>query len=157
LNHAGAVRVPHNRPNQDVSMRLLAGLFAFFLLATGPVRAETPDAGAFQAVISAQIDAFRADDGAAAYGYASPSIRRIFPNPEIFMDMVRRGYQPVYRPQSYSFGQTGTAADGRPFQKVTLIGPDGLTYEAIYSFERQADGSWQISGCALVRAPDLNT
>ena len=72
-------------------------------------------------------------------------------------EQVRRGYQPVYRPQSLSFGEAGTSADGRPFQKVTILGPDGLTYEALYSFELQPDGSWQISGCALVRAPDLNT
>jgi hypothetical protein len=127
------------------------------LLLVSPAAAEDVDTATFRAVISAQIEAFQADDGQRAYGYASPSIRQIFPTAEIFMDMVRRGYQPVYRPQSLSFGEAGTSADGRPFQKVTILGPDGLTYEALYSFELQPDGSWQISGCALVRAPDLNT
>lgn len=138
-------------------MRQLAGLVLAMLLLVSPAAAEDVDTAAFRAVISAQIEAFQADDGQRAYGYASPSIRQIFPTAEIFMDMVRRGYQPVYRPQSLSFGETGTSADGRPFQKVTILGPDGLTYEALYSFELQPDGSWQISGCALVRAPDLNT
>ncbi|WP_395688151.1 DUF4864 domain-containing protein [Aestuariivirga sp.] len=138
-------------------MRQLAGLVLAMLLLVSPAAAEDVDTATFRAVISAQIEAFQADDGQRAYGYASPSIRQIFPTAEIFMDMVRRGYQPVYRPQSLSFGEAGTSADGRPFQKVTILGPDGLTYEALYSFELQPDGSWQISGCALVRAPDLNT
>lgn len=138
-------------------MRHLCGVVLGLLLMIGPARADAPDAAAFRAVITAQIDAFRADDGARAYDYASPSIRQIFPTADIFMDMVRRGYQPVYRPQSLSFGEAGTSADGRPFQKVSLIGPDGLNYEALYSFERQPDGSWRISGCALTRAPGLNS
>ncbi len=138
-------------------MRQLAGLILLVALWTVPATAEEADTAAFRAVISAQIEAFRADDGPRAYGYASPSIRQIFPTPEVFMDMVRRGYQPVYRPQSLSFGEAGTSPDGQPFQKVTIVGPDGLTYEALYSFERQPDGTWQISGCAIVRAPDLST
>ena len=106
-------------------------------------------------MITSQIEAFRAEDGPAAYSHASPAIRQIFPNPEVFMNMVRQGYQPVYRPQSFRFGEAVLAASGRPTQRVTVVGPDGLTYEAVYTMERQPDGSWQISGCALVRAPDL--
>ena len=102
-----------------------------------------------------QIEAFRAEDGARAYGYAAPMIKQIFPNPDVFMNMVRQGYQPVYRPQSFTFGEAGFSASGRPIQKVTVVGPDGITYEAIYTMERQPDGTWQISGCAIVRAPDL--
>ena len=55
----------------------------------------------FQRVIAGQIEAFRADDGPAAYGYAAPAIKKIFPSPEIFMEMVRNGYRPVYRPRSF--------------------------------------------------------
>lgn len=138
-------------------MRHLCGVVLGLLLMIGPARADAPDAAAFRAVITAQIDAFRADDGARAYDYASPSIHQIFPTADIFMDMVRRGYQPVYRPNAITFGEAGTGPDGRPFQKVSLIGPDGLNYEALYSFERQPDGSWRISGCALTRAPGLNS
>ena len=35
-----------------------------------------------------------------------------------------------------------------------VIGPDGLAYLAYYTMERQADGTWRISGCYLVRAQD---
>jgi hypothetical protein len=138
-------------------MRFMIALLALVMLAA-PARAESlsdQDKAAFQGIITSQIEAFRADDGPAAYAFAAPVIRQIFPNPDVFMNMVRQGYQPVYRPQSFSFGEAGFSASGRPIQRVTVVGPDGMTYEAIYTMERQPDGSWQISGCALVRAPDL--
>jgi hypothetical protein len=139
-------------------MRFVLGLIAAVMLFALPARAESlsaDDKAAFQSVISGQIDAFRAEDGARAYSYAAPMIKQIFPNPDVFMNMVRQGYQPVYRPQSFRFGDAGFSASGRPVQKVTVVGPDGITYEAIYTMEQQPDGSWQISGCAIVRAPDL--
>ena len=139
-------------------MRFLLAMLACWLLLAAPARAESlsdQDKQGIQSVITSQIEAFRAEDGPAAYSHASPAIRQIFPNPEVFMNMVRQGYQPVYRPQSFRFGEAVLAASGRPTQRVTVVGPDGLTYEAVYTLERQPDGSWQISGCALVRAPDL--
>jgi hypothetical protein len=139
-------------------MRLVLSLLGLLMLLSAPLRAESlsaDDKAAFQSVISGQIESFRAEDGARAYSYAAPMIKQIFPNPDVFMNMVRQGYQPVYRPQSFKFGAAGLSASGRPIQRVTVVGPDGVTYEAIYTMERQPDGSWQISGCAIVRAPDL--
>jgi hypothetical protein len=37
---------------------------------------------------------------------------------------------------------------------VFVVGPDGLSYLAYYTMERQADGSWRINGCYLVRMED---
>lgn len=139
-------------------MRLMMCLLAALMLWSAPLRAEAlsdADRQAFQSVITGQIEAFRAENGAKAYSYAAPMIRQIFPDPESFMNMVRQGYQPVYRPQSFTFGEAGLSASGRPVQRVRVVGPDGITYEAIYTMERQPDGTWQINGCAIVRAPDL--
>jgi Domain of unknown function (DUF4864) len=137
--------------------RLLALIAAvLFSVSLASAQALTDsDRGAFRSIIAGQIEAFRADDGARAYSYAAPIIKQIFPTPETFMSMVRQGYQPVYRPQSFQFGDAGIAASGRPTQRVKLVGPDGLNYDAIYTMEQQPDGSWQISGCAIVRTPDL--
>jgi hypothetical protein len=115
------------------------------------------DRSAFEAVIAGQIRAFEADDGPGAYGYAAPTIRKIFPTVESFMDMVRGGYRPVYRPQSYHFGEASVDDQGRSVQRVVIVGPDGRTYEAIYTMERQPDGTWKIAGCVLVAVPGLNT
>ena len=140
-------------------MRLIMCLIAVFLTLALSARADSlsaEDEASFRDVIADQIAAFRADDAARAYSHAAPVIRQIFPDAERFMGMVRQAYQPVYRPQSYDFGKAGVSASGRPIQRVTIVGPDGLTYEAIYTMERQPDGTWQINGCALVRSPDIN-
>lgn len=140
-------------------MRRILCLLVLIVTVALPVRAESlsaDDEAAFRSIITDQIDAFRVDDGARAYSHAAPMIRQIFPNPDLFMNMVRQGYQPVYRPKSYSFGKAGLSASGRPIQRVTLVGPDGQTYEAVYTMERQPDGTWQINGCAIVRAPDIS-
>ncbi|WP_421695289.1 DUF4864 domain-containing protein [Aestuariivirga sp.] len=140
-------------------MRLLLSVLAILMTLALPARAEdlsAADQEAFRSIITGQIEAFRNEDGARAYSYAAPMIRQVFPNPDMFMNMVRKGYQPVYRPKSFSFGTAGFSASGRPIQKVTVVGPDGQTYEAIYTMERQPDGTWQINGCAIVRAPDIS-
>jgi hypothetical protein len=67
--------------------------------------------------------------------------------------MVTQAYQPVYRPRDVQFRNIETSAFG-PTQEVFVVGPDGLSYLAYYTMEKQADGTWRISGCYLVRAPD---
>ena len=110
------------------------------------------DQSAFQQIINDQIAAFNADDGLRAYSHAAPVIKQLFPTPEIFLSMVKQGYPPVYRQRSYSFGQVLDDM-GRPSQEVTIVDATGQTWTAIYSFERQANGSWKISACRLVRVP----
>ena len=129
-------------------------LLTIFLLAP-QLRAQQvapADAEQFQRIISGQITAFRAGNGLAAYSYAAPAIKRIFPSPEIFMEMVRQGYPPVYRPRSFEFGNVTEEIKGRPTQQVTIIDENGKTWSAFYVFERQPDGSWKIIGCSLVQS-----
>ena len=140
---------------------MLRALFALVLLfgLSGSVTAGSlndSDRSEFRRIISEQIEAFRADDGDRAYSLAAPTIHRLFPTPEIFMQMVRQGYKPVYRPQKFDFGETGDDSLGRPSQRVTIVGPDGKTYEALYSMEQQPDGSWRIFGCTLLNMPGLD-
>lgn len=135
-------------------IRVVAVFLAFALgFAALPAAADSlsePDRTAIQGLITGQINAFQKDDGATAYGLAAPSIHSIFPTVEMFMEMVKTGYLPVYRPQSVTFGELVDTAFG-PVQKVYLTGPDGLGYVAIYSMEREADGTWKISGCTILK------
>ena len=114
------------------------------------------DKAEFQRIITAQITAFRADDGLAAYGFAAPVVQNIFPTPEIFMTMVKQGYRPVYRPRSFNFTEALIDPMGRPSQKMTVVGPDGKSYIALYSMEKQPDGTWRIAGCTLLEIPGLD-
>jgi hypothetical protein len=72
------------------------------------------------------------------------------------MSMVKRGYPQVYRPQSFNFTEALIDPMGRPAQKMLVVGPDGKTYEALYSMEKQPDGTWRISGCSLLEIPGLD-
>jgi len=106
------------------------------------------DVAAAQAVIQSQAEAFAREDAAAAYSYAAPSIRAMFPAPDAFMAMVRRGYAPVYRHKSFEFGE-GHAADGKVALQVRIIDAEGLPWDAFYTLELQPDGSLKITGCIL--------
>ncbi len=130
-----------------VVLALLVWVFG----AAGAARADglpETDRAAIQAVISGQLDAFRRDDGATAFGYASPGIHEMFGTVDTFMTMVQRGYPPVYRPRQVTFGQL-VEEDGRIVQVVHLVGPDGAPVDAFYTMEKQPDGSWKIAGCRL--------
>ena len=138
-------------------MRWIALVLLTLGLAAGPARAEdalgAADQGQIRRVIEDQLDAFRHDDGARAFGFASPSIRTMFHDPDTFMRMVRTGYQPVYRPQEVEFRDLAVE-QGSWAQRVLLVGPDGVPVIAHYLMQRQPDGSWLINGCILEKAPD---
>ncbi len=118
----------------------------------GPAAAQTvsdSDQTAFRSIISSQIEAFRSGDGVKAFSFASPTLNRQFGSPEVFMEMVRRGYQPVIDPQSFAFGPVTAEMNGRPTQVVTIVDKAGKSWTALYAFERQPDGTWRISGVIL--------
>lgn len=108
---------------------------------------------AAQNVIRSQEQAFSRDDAAAAYSFAAPQIRRIFPNADIFMSMVQNGYAPVYRHRSFEFGEARVEGEWVA-QRVHIVDEDGQGWEALYTLEQQADGSFKITGCTLLKAGD---
>ena len=140
-------------------MRTVLAAIAIALCLCGPARAadpalSAPDEPAIRDVITRQLEAIRRDDAPGAFSFATPAIQTMFGSPAHFLEMVRRGYQPVYRPRSVDFAALGVE-DGVVVQRVELIGPDGLAYTARYSMERQADGLWRISGCELMHSRRL--
>jgi hypothetical protein len=145
-----------NRPATAFPLLALVGLILGLAASIGvPASAQDlspADRSAIRAVIQSQVEAFRRDDGADAFGYASPSIRGMFGSPETFMDMVRQGYQPVYRPKVFDFREIVTL-HGQVTQKVHVVGPDGRPVTAFYPMTQLPDGTWRIDGCYL-QAPD---
>jgi hypothetical protein len=131
-------------------MRPLALLLAFLIGLAAPARAAD-DVAAAQGVIRSQVEAFSHDDAVAAYSYAAPAIQNLFPQPDIFMAMVRGSYAPVYRHKSFEFGEA-RASDGQIAQRVHIVDADGVPWEALYTLEQQADGSLKITGCTLLKA-----
>jgi len=141
--------------------RLKAVLLAILLLLSAPAVAQQPlalpppERAAIRAIIESQLAAFRRDDGAAAFAFATPNIQAMFGTPENFLEMVRRGYAPVYRPRSVEFADIVGSADS-PVQLVNLVGPDGEAVIAAYEMARRPEG-WRINGCVLLRPPGRAT
>ena len=131
-------------------MRALVLLTAFLLSLPSPARAAD-DVAAAQTVIRSQVEALGRDDAATAYSFAAPAIRDMFPQADIFMDMVRRSYAPVYRHKSFEFGETRVSG-GQIAQRVHIIDAEGVPWEALYTLEEQPDGSVKIIGCVLLKA-----
>jgi Domain of unknown function (DUF4864) len=130
-------------------MRIALLLLTALLCFGRPALAD--DIGAAQDVIRSQEQALAHDDAKAAYSYAAPAIREMFPEAGIFMLMVQHSYAPVYRHKSFEFGEA-RAEDGRIAQRVHIIDAEGRPWEALYTLERQGDGSFKIIGCMLLKA-----
>ena len=129
-------------------MRVTAALLLGLLIAT-PALSGDAEVSSAQSTIDRQLKAFQANDGATAYSYAAPNIKRMFPTVEAFMGLVTKGYAPVRNPRSYSFGKVEEMSPTSIVQQVILVGPDGKTYEAVYTLEMQPDGTHLITGCSL--------
>ena len=130
-------------------MRALVLMIALLVGLAAPATAD--DVATAQSVIRSQEQALGRDDAAAAYSYAAPAIRQLFPQADIFMFMVQNSYAPVYRHRSFEFGEA-RAADGRIAQRVHIVDDNGETWEAMYTLEQQSDGSLKITGCSLLKA-----
>ena len=135
-------------------------LIAFFILhglVAVPALAGDAEVQAAQQSIDSQLRAFQAGDGGAAYAFAAPTIKQIFPSVDIFMSMVTNGYPPVRNPKSYAFGKSEEMGPGKIAQQVMIVGPDGKDYEALYTLELQPDGVWRITGVSLKASNSLST
>jgi hypothetical protein len=131
-------------------MRALV-LVAAFVIGLGLPGRAADDVAAAQGVIRSQEQAFSRDDAAAAYSYAAPAIRQMFPQADIFMFMVQNSYAPVYHHRSFEFGEARVEG-GWIAQRVHIIDANGEAWEALYTLEQEPDGSLKITGCSLLKA-----
>ena len=135
-------------------LALVVSLLSFS--ARAELQLTDADAAAIKSVITEQIEAFRRDDGAAAFSLAAPGIRAKFGSPEVFLQMVREAYPAVYRPDWIYFEQP-EVIDDAVLQPVRLTDADGRAWIALYPMERQPDGVWRINGCQLARLQGRET
>ncbi|WP_319546209.1 DUF4864 domain-containing protein [Ruegeria conchae] len=105
-----------------------------------------------EANISAQIQAFKADDFATAFTFASPNIQRLFGDPDNFGVMVRRGYPMVWRPAEVRFLELREIS-GALWQKVMITDGDGRVHLLDYQMIQQ-EGRWKINGVQLLGNSD---
>ena len=128
-----------------------AALIVFVLLAFAAPARAADDVTSAQSVIRAQEQAFSRNNAAEAYSYASPAIKKLFPQADIFMSMVQNSYAPVWRHRSFEFGEARVEGNWVA-QRVHIVDADGEAWEAMYTLEQDADGSFKITGCSLLKA-----
>lgn len=120
------------------------------VLSFAPSASAAEPVDTVQDIITGQISAFLNEDAETAYSFASPAIRHKFPDRNIFFEMVKRGYQPVYRPDNFKFGRSKIEGDNI-FQEVLIVGPDGSDWTALYQMQKQPDGSYKINGVQMLK------
>lgn len=104
-----------------------------------------------EATISRQFEAFKADNFAEAFQYATPDLQRLFQSPENFQRMVTQGYPMVWRPGEVRYLEL-TEKDGAMWQKVQITDAKGTTHYLGYRME-QTDAGWRIGGVQILQAP----
>jgi hypothetical protein len=139
-------------------------LGAFLLLIWGCAMAASAaesvlpakDWKAIQKVIAEQRTALVAGDAEKAFGFASPAIRAQMNDAATFLAMVRNGYDALLTARSAQF-LDGAVVNDVVVQPLRLIGRDDVVHVALYTMERQANGTWRISGCAIAPSTSLAT
>lgn len=121
-------------------------------LGVAPARAQEADAE-IQAVISKQIEAFKADDFATAFSFASPMIQRMFGSASTFGEMVQKGYPMVWRPAEVRFSALDIRA-GRTVQSVVVTDATGAFHVLDYEMIAGDDGDWLVNGVVVRRPGD---
>ena len=104
------------------------------------------DAQAAGRVVMQQLEAFRRDDFATAYTFASVNVRQMFDRAG-FEQMVRGGYPEI----AHSASATGDA--GEIYLFIRVLGDNGRSIEAVYELVSEG-GGWRING--VVTRPDAS-
>jgi hypothetical protein len=119
--------------------------------ATGAV-AQTLDADAQAAgrVVMQQLEAFRHDDFATAYSFASVNVRQMFDRAG-FEQMVRGGYPEIAHSASATITGSRHGDTGEIYLFIRVLGDNGQAIEAVYELVPEG-GGWRING--VVTRPD---
>ncbi|MDM9622609.1 DUF4864 domain-containing protein [Rhizobium sp. S96] len=124
------------------------------LVSVAALRAEDPTE-ATRTMIEEQIRAFLRDDAEAAYSYATPGLKQLYPDKNVFFAMVKKSYEPVYHPGNYAFGRSRSIDNGAViYQEVLITGRDGKDWTAVYQVSRQPNGDYKINAVQIVPSTD---
>ena len=132
-------------------MRRFSLAVGFLIGMLGSAVAQSAD---IEATISNQIEAFKMDDFAEAFTYASPNIQSLFQTPENFGRMVTQGYPMVWRPAELQYLELREVA-GSLLQQVMVTDAAGNVHILEYQMLEFGTG-WKINGVQIVKAPDVS-
>lgn len=125
-------------------------IYAAALVLSAAVGAQAQDAE-IRGTITQQFEAFKADDFATAFTFASPSLQGFFQTPENFGRMVTQGYPMVWRPADVAYLELREEG-GTYWQKVQITDTQGRVHYLEYRMMQTPEG-WRISGVQILDAP----
>jgi hypothetical protein len=128
---------------------MIWAIAAAVMMATGAVAQDADIRG----TIDSQFEAFKRDDFAGAFTFASPDLQRLFSTPENFGRMVTQGYPMVWRPAAVAYLEL-REQDGTYRQTVQITDEKGAVYFLEYTLIDTPEG-WRISAVRLLDAPDV--
>ena len=134
-------------------LNTLATLLAAAALAIGIATAAPAQQQDIEGTISRQFDAFRADDFATAFTFATPDLQRLFQSPQNFERMVTQGYPMVWRFRDVQFLDLREEA-GAMIQVVEVIDDRGARHLLAYRME-QTEAGWRIGGVQILKQPGV--
>ena len=134
---------------------IISALTLFIGLMASPILAKDDPQPQIQTVIENQIAAFKVDNFAVAFSYASPSIQSMFGTAEKFGVMVQRGYPMVWRPAEVQFLDLRKMS-GDFWQQVLIRDQAGVRHMVLYRMQKGPDG-WRINGVQLGKPADQLT
>jgi hypothetical protein len=119
------------------------------------VGSDAVEEAPWQDVITGQLEAFRARDGAAALNFAAAGFKATYSDPDAFFAaIIGSGYQPLVESRSHSFGEFTRISDTVVGQVVNMVGPDQRLYQALYQLVLEPEG-WRVAGVALQQEQGL--
>lgn len=128
-------------------LRVLGALMLAVMSVTGAAAQSTEIEG----TIDSQFEAFKADDFATAFTYATPSLQQLFQSRQNFQRMVTQGYPMVWRPAEVRYLELRERG-GAMWQKVQITDAKGFTHILDYKME-ETDMGWRIGAVQILDAP----
>ena len=128
-------------------LRMLGALMLAVMSVTGAAAQSTEIEG----TINSQFEAFKADDFATAFTYATPGLQQLFQSPQNFQRMVTQGYPMVWRPAEVRYLELRERG-GSMWQKVQITDAKGFTHILDYKME-ETDMGWRIGAVQILDAP----
>ena len=134
--------MPADRRRRRSAARTV-GLALLTLAATAAGQGADPRADMARTVLD-QLAAFRRDDWAAAYAYASATIQSRF-DLEAFRQMVTGGYAPIARSTTATVSHVEVVDPSHGLVEVRVEGANGEMIDALYELVDE-QGQWRING-----------
>jgi hypothetical protein len=128
-----------------------AAFFSILMMFAAAPANAAPMSDEWQAIITGQVEAFHAQDGNAALGFAGTGFKARFTDPSAFLQAIRDwGYAAIMDSHSHSFGAYQLIDQDHVLQLVDFLGPDQAIYQAVYQLVREPDG-WRIAGVQMMK------